>query len=36
VGKFTTKDEAVQYREQLRSKGYADAFLAKFDDNHRP
>ena len=36
VGKFLTREEAEQMREQLVSKGYTDAFLVKLDENHRP
>lgn len=32
---FTSKDEALQYREQLIQKGYAGAFLVKYQNGKR-
>jgi cell division protein FtsN len=34
VGKFNSKDEAVKYRDELKSKGF-DGFIAKYKDGVR-
>ena len=35
VGKFSSREEATSYRDQLRSGEFKDAFVAVMDDNHR-
>jgi hypothetical protein len=36
VGKFTSKEEAMWYRDHLRSGEFKDAFVAAMDEKHNP
>ena len=36
VGKFTSKAEAIWYRDHLRSGEFKDAFIAQIDEKHQP
>ena len=35
TGSFPTEEEALQYRNQIRSKGFSDAFIVPFAGNQR-
>ena len=35
TGIFLTEEDAIQYRDKLKSKGYSDAFVVPFIDNQR-
>jgi outer membrane protein OmpA-like peptidoglycan-associated protein/tetratricopeptide (TPR) repeat protein len=36
VGKFSSKEEAIWFRDHLRSRDFKDAFVAELDEKHNP
>jgi hypothetical protein len=36
VGKFSTKKEAIWYRDHLRASDFKDAFVTEMDSKHNP
>ena len=36
VGKFTSKTEAIWYRDHLRTREFKDAFVTQMDEKHKP
>ncbi len=36
VGKFTSRREAIWYRDHLRAREFKDAFVIEMDEKHKP
>ncbi len=36
VGKFSSKEDAIWFRDHMRSREFKDAFVAKIDEKHNP